>query len=100
MSPETKTVWAMIEEPPVYVAKTADLFQWAMACEHRKPWTLFLDLVGFSAETYGYDITACGDVSDGLGYVELDYLGEALREYATNPNLVTEWITELLSCEP
>ena len=96
MNTKTNNLWDMLESPPPHATKTADLFRWALNCDHRKPWTLFLDLIGFSAETYDRDINQSGDLSDGLGYAELDYMAEALREYATSPNMVKEWIRELL----
>jgi len=37
--------------------------------------------------------TAC------LGFMELDYLGDALKEYASNPEIVSDAIAELLEAE-
>ena len=34
-----------------------------------------------------------------LGYMELDYLGDALKEYANDPQTVTNAIEELLEKE-
>jgi hypothetical protein len=41
------------------------------------------------------------DLAQGvaIGYLELDYLGDALKEYANNPHLVNEAIAEMLEAE-
>jgi hypothetical protein len=58
------------------------LYQWSLNYEAGKgPMTLFIDLIGYTQEEYGEAIYNLDKPS--LGYLELDYLGDALKEYAT-----------------
>ncbi|MFN5250031.1 MAG: hypothetical protein ACK5DE_03230 [Bacteroidota bacterium] len=59
-----------------------DLQMWDTNYDTGKgPWTLFLDLIGYSQEQFGsaqFDLT-----TSQLGYLELDYLADALKVYAS-----------------
>jgi hypothetical protein len=55
------------------------------------PYHIFLDLIGYSDEHYGESLYK-GEPRAVLGYVELDYLADALKEYATNPQCVSDYI--------
>ena len=99
MDTEVRDMWQMLESPPKQVEAIASLFSWALNCENGKPWTLFIDLIGWSMENYGHNISNVSDLSDGLGYMELDYLADALKAYADRPQLVEEWVTELMGAE-
>jgi hypothetical protein len=94
---EHATVWDLLENPPEAAANTAALIEWSMNFEIRKgtPYHLFLDLIGYSEEQYGAHLFT-GEYSSILGYMELDYLADALKEYALNPNAVISFI-ELVS---
>jgi hypothetical protein len=90
--------WELLETPPDYAAHTNALYGWSLNYDTGKgPITLFLDLIGYSADNYGanlYDLT-----NAPLGYLELDYLGDALKEYADRPGDVMAWIEQLLNAE-
>jgi hypothetical protein len=60
---------------------------------------LYLDLIGWSDETLGYNLANMARIVEFAGYMELDYLGDALKEYANNPNEVFEWVRGLMESE-
>jgi hypothetical protein len=62
------------------------------------PYHLFLDLIGYSDENYG-DTLYKGNPRNVLGFMEIDYLADALKEYATNPQEVEAWIDALTEAE-
>lgn len=102
MNTETLTVWDYLEqqqEDPYNPAKAAQaLYEWGLNClPNANPFLVYLDLIGWSKENYGAD-TVVRDLSY-LGYMELDYLGDALKEYANDPRNVTDWINTLMQCE-
>ncbi len=74
------------------------LYQWSTNYEAGKgPMTLFLDLIGYSQEELGaclYDLAR-----PMLGYLELDYLGDALKEYADVGQDAYDFVMRLLSAE-
>lgn len=61
------------------------------------PFGVFLDLIGWSEENLGEPLVS--DHSSVLGYLEADYLGDALKEYADNPSVVLSWISDLMEAE-
>lgn len=91
-------VWTLTEDPPAGTEATTDLWHWSMNYDSgRGPFTLFLDMIGWSEDHIGetlYDLS-----SASLGYVELDKLGLALREYAQSPGPVREWVEEIMAAE-
>ena len=93
-----KDVWQLLDEAPVTCEETADLYHWSTNYDAGKgPFTLFLDLIGWSEDELGetiYDLT-----TKSLGYVELDKLADALKEYATNPGDVREFVDALITAE-
>jgi hypothetical protein len=74
------------------------LYNWSLNYEAGEgPMTLFLDLIGYSQEEIGaplYDLAR-----PMLGYLELDYLGDALKEYATIGQDAYDFVMRLLSAE-
>jgi len=107
-------VWQLIEDAPMNVWAVSDLYSWSTNYESGSgPFALFLDLIGWSDEEIGtpiYGPTVSTDWSAGpgpgqsgwsdkLGYVELDKLGAALREYALNPRDVREYVDKLMQAE-
>jgi hypothetical protein len=92
-------VWEALEDAQPHVAATADLYHWSTNYDPGKgPMTLFLDLIGWSADELGMSLYEIGDAS-GLGYVELDKLGLALREYADRPLDVRSFVDVLMELE-
>jgi hypothetical protein len=95
-----KSFWDLIENPPANVAEVTNLIHWSMNYDIKSgtPYHLFLDLVGYSQEHFGDNLFK-GNPRDVLGFMELDYLGDALKEYANNPQAVEDWIDLLMETE-
>lgn len=90
-------VWEYAENAPDYADAVSDLWHWSTNFDAgRGPITLFLDLIGWSAENIGENPYGLGDASS-LGYVELDKLADALKQYADRPADVMAWIEGLLA---
>lgn len=89
-------VWEFTENAPDYAEDVADLWHWSTNYDPGKgPFTLFLDLIGYSEDEFGENLYDMTDAS--LGYVELDKLADALKEYANRPGDVRAWVGELLT---
>lgn len=95
-----KSFWDLLENPPANVCETNALIEWSMNYDIRTgtPYHLFLDLIGYSWEHFG-DKLYKENPRNVLGFMELDYLGDALKEYATNPQAVEDWIDLLMEAE-
>lgn len=97
METATRDVWEFLELPNPHAQAAADLYRWGLNFDNGKnPFVLFLDLIGWTEETWGQ---RSGTSPDCLGFMECDYLGDALKEYANRPHEVTRWIDELMECE-
>lgn len=59
--------------------------------------TLFLDLIGYSDEMIGVKLYNMDKML--LGYLELDYLGDALKEYASKGEVAYRFVCDLLDAE-
>jgi hypothetical protein len=83
-----------MENPPANASEVSALIEWSMNWkgEPCSPYLIFLDLIGYTQEEYGMSFSQGADFSRVLGYMELDYLGDALKEYATNPSDVLDFI--------
>ncbi len=93
----TRNVWEFLEQPNDKAIQTEELYRWGLNCDHNaNPFLVFLDLTGWSQDNYGERMIT---KPDNLGYMELDYLADALKEYACNPRGVTEWVDALMACE-
>jgi hypothetical protein len=96
---DSPDVWELCEAPPSGCDGVADLYHWSTNYDAGKgPFTLFLDLIGFSADEYGESLYVLGDAS-GLGYVELGKLAVALTEYADRPHDVRAFVEALMEAE-
>lgn len=92
-------IWQMLENPPERHKDIADLYHWSLNYDAGKgPFSLFLDLIGWSADQLGENIYAIGDAS-GLGYVELSKLADALKVYADDPQGSMEYVEALMAAE-
>ena len=90
---KTRTTWEIYESPNKGAEETTALFEWSRNFDAGKtPATLFLGLIGWEDMDHLVQGVA-------LGYMELDYLGDALKEYATNPQEVEDWINLLMEAE-
>lgn len=92
----TQKFFNLCDNAPDYAEDTAHLFSW---CEGNynfpAPSSLFLDLIGYSEEEHGYNLTATKMPS--LGYLEIDLLAKAMTEYAKRPNDVRDFVGNLMS---
>jgi hypothetical protein len=107
-TPAPTTIWEYVEAAPGFVSAIADLWGWSLNYDHqdpRRPFPLFLDLVGYSEEQYGCRLStwgrneqgSFGGAVEGLGWIELDKLAKALLEYTDRPRECDDWITGLMS---
>ena len=74
-----------------------DLADWSDNCERPTPFGLFLDLVGWSEETFG--CTVCDGQLPNLGYVEAGKLAAALEAWSDRPRDVETAIAEVMGQE-
>ena len=74
------------------------LYQWSTNFHFPSPFSVFLDLVGYSEEEFGESLVQ-DNISSILGYKELDLLGLALQEFAEDPNRAEDYIRFLLFAE-
>jgi hypothetical protein len=93
-----RTTWDIYESPRKGAEHTTALFEWSRNFDAGKtPATVFLALISYEMDGEPLALpnmsTAC------LGFMELDYLGDALKEYAGNPEAVNDAIAELLEAE-
>ena len=75
-----------------------NLFHWSQNFNFPSPFSVFLDLVGYSEEEFGESLVK-ENISSILGYRELDLLGLALQEYADDPGRADDMIRFLLFAE-
>lgn len=94
-----KDIWAMLEESaPKGCEAVQDLYSWSLNYDAGKgPFTLFLDLIGYSFDEFGEALFTLTESS--LGYVELGKLAAALTEYADRPHDVREYVDALMAAE-
>lgn len=97
----TKTIWDLLENPNPNQENIAGLISWSMNYDLKTgtPYHIFLDLIGYSADEYGSNLFNYDNVQKVLGYMELDYLGDALKEYAENPQAVLDFIQTIDDAE-
>jgi|LakMenE01Jun11ns_1017448.scaffolds.fasta_scaffold9719593_3 hypothetical protein len=75
------------------------LYNWSTNYEYPTPFTYFLDLIGYSDEMAGDNLADWSKVATNLQYLELDYLADALKEYATIGQDAYRFVLELLEAE-
>lgn len=89
----------ILEEAPDYAKETAALVSWSINYNYEdegNPLPIFLDLIGYNEEQFG---ESSGRKVSPLGFVELGYLGDALREYAERPQDIWNWLERLFASE-
>ena len=94
MKDTKKDLWDILEDPKPSQEHTASLISWSMNYDLKTgtPYHIFLDLIGYSANEYGSNLFDYNNLHRVLGYMELDYLADALKEYAENPQAVLDLI--------
>jgi hypothetical protein len=95
---EGETLEEVIQEGERRFPHIVGLYQWGMNYDHAvSPFTLFLDLVGYSDEQIGVRLY---DYTRGiLGYLEADYLGDTLKEWADKGESAYDFLIRLLAVE-
>jgi hypothetical protein len=99
MTTETKDIWALLDEDaPDGCDEVQSLYQWSLNFDAGTgPMTLFLDLIGWSEDEIGEPLYNMA--SANLGYMELSYLADALKQYADHPQEVTLYVQGLMAAE-
>lgn len=92
-------IWTMLEEKaPAGCEAVQDLYSWSLNYDPGKgPFTLFLDLIGWTQEEYGETLYNLSEPS--LGWMELSKLTAALAEYVAYTDTVRTFVAELLEAE-
>lgn len=101
MKDTKKDLWDILEEAKPSQEHTAGLISWSMNYDLKTgtPYHIFLDLIGYSMEQYGSNLFDYNNVQRVLGFMELDYLADALKEYAENPQAVLSFIEAIDEAE-
>lgn len=94
-------IWRLLEEAaPDGCDDVQDLFSWSLNYDSgQSPWDLFVDLIGWSAESYGRASFDLNEAHRTLGYVELSKLADALTQYSDRPQDVREYVDTLMSAD-
>lgn len=92
-------IWELLEEDaPKGCEAIKVLYEWSMNFTAGKgPFTLFLDLIGYSWDYFGEPMYDMHSVL--LGYMDIDRLGAALRQYTDRPSDVIDYATALIKAE-
>ncbi len=101
MNDTKKDIWDVLGDAKPSQKHTAGLISWSMNYDLKTgtPYHIFLDLIGYSADEYGSNLFNYTNIQRVLGFMELDYLGDALKEYAENPESVLYFIQEINEIE-
>lgn len=87
-----------MEEGEQRFPEIVGLYNWSLNYRPGEgPMTLLLDLIGYTVEEYGE--TLYDPIKLPLGYLELDYLGDALKEYATIGEDAYNFVVRILEAE-
>lgn len=82
--------YELIEATTENTEAVAELISWSENYNFPSPASLFFDLIGYSEEEFGDRL--CREQLPALGYLELDMLANALKEYATRPLVVYDFV--------
>ena len=76
---------------------TNELYEWSQNYNYPTPFTVFMDLIGFSKEEFGGNLVS--DYTEIVGFYEIDSLADALKEYAKYPEAVITAINKIIYAE-
>jgi hypothetical protein len=76
------------------VEKVFALSVWSENCQHPTPFALFLDLIGWSEDTYGERL--CSESMPAMGYIEAYKLAQALEAWSDHPREVEAFVSDLI----
>ena len=100
MNTTTATLEQLLEEGEAKFPHIVWLYQWSTNYEAgQTPFTLFIDLIGYTSHEYGQTLFDFSNVSKVIGYLEAEYLGDALKEYSDKGESAYEFTASLLSAE-
>ena len=98
MTTQEMTLEQVLEAGEERVPEIVALYNWSLNYEAGKgPFSLFADLIGWSEENIGspiYDLT-----NPQLGYLELSYLADALKEYANKGQEAYDYASAIIDAE-
>ena len=98
METQEMTLEQVLEQGEERFPHITGLYQWSTNYEAgRTPFTLFIDLIGYTQEQFGEALYNLDNPQ--LGYLELDYLGDALKEYATIGGDAYDYVVRILEAE-
>lgn len=91
----SERVAELLEAPPAGAIGVRDLARLGSNYDDgRSPWSLFLDLIGWSDDELGVALYRVA--ANELGWLELSELGAALVEYARAPEGVRSYVDALM----
>lgn len=95
-----RTIEEILEDPTtIKLEPIKDLWIESSNYPFPTPLSFFLDLIGYSSEELGVNLTSLEEMKEKLGYHELGALGEALVAYADRPEESLKLIEELIEAE-
>lgn len=98
MTTTTATLEQVLEEGEDRFSEIVALYNWSMNYNAGEgPMTLFLDLIGYSQEEIGEPLYNLAKPL--LGYLELDYLGDALKQYASIGSDAYDFVVRIIEAE-
>lgn len=93
------TVWDFTEAAPEWAAPLVDCWSWSLnTTATGNPWTVLLDLTGYSTDEFGGDLFPWG-AERLLGWEELHRLSAALEVWTNRPTDCADFVTALHACE-
>ena len=99
METKLSKVEQVIGSAPERFADISALYDWSLNYDRGKnPYSIFLNLLGYSHEQIGQAIFT-GDYNSVLGYLELDYLADALKVVANYGLEAYEYAASLVEAE-
>lgn len=98
MTTTQKPLYKVLEEGEARFPEIVGLYEWSLNYDTQKgPFTLFLDVIGYSQEEYGLPLFDFR--TSALGYLEMDYLADALKEYARIGQDADDFVRSILRAE-
>ena len=100
MDTTIKTLETVLEEGEARFPHIVGLYQWSTNYEAgQTPFILFLDLIHYTHHNYGQTLFDLSNAWKVIGYLEADYLGDALKEYAEIGGDAYDFVVDILNAE-
>lgn len=98
MNTDSKTIEQLLENPPRRGTPIVHLVNWSYNEDFRTgtAWLEFLDLTGISTGYYGEYLNRPGYRA---GYLEGDYLADALKAWANYPQEIEEYAIAIMDAD-